>query len=132
MRKAKISIPGSAHLDENGHEVVSSIPMEPPLNFVKQPTMIEHIRAMVRSENLRREAEAAGQETFEEADDFNVGDDIDPSTPYEEVFEPPVPPPPVEVVVKNPAVPSSTEPAPSPPVPNAPPPTPVTPTTVAS
>lgn len=31
--------------------------------------------------------EDAGEETFEEADDFDVDDDIDPSAPYEEMFE---------------------------------------------
>lgn len=79
-----------ARLDANGHEVVSSIPVEPPLGYKKQPTMIEHIRNLVRSEHLRHAAESAGQETFEEADDFEVGDDFDPNSPYEEVFDPPV------------------------------------------
>lgn len=115
----KISIPGSAHLDENGHEIVSSIPLEPPLGYKKQPTMIENIRAMVRSENLRQEAESAGAETFQEADDFDVGDDVDPSTPYEEVFEPPIPADAPKVPIPPAAVPSSTVPAPTPPVPPA-------------
>lgn len=34
-------------------------------------------------------AEAEGMETFEESDDFDVGDDLDPSTPYEADFDPP-------------------------------------------
>lgn len=124
--------PGSARLDENGHEVVSSIPMEPPLGYKKQPTMIEHVRNMVRSEMLRKEAEAAGMESFEDADDLNIPDDpIDPSTPYEEVFEPPIPPdapgapPPQSKAPETPtAVPSSTEPVITPPVPAAAPPKP--------
>lgn len=79
-----------ARLDENGHEIVSNIPKEPPLNYVKQPSMVDIVRSQIRSEMLRREVEAAGVETFEEADDFNVEDDpADPSTPFEENFDPP-------------------------------------------
>lgn len=47
---------------------------------------------MVVSEKLRMEALAAGQETFEEADDFDVDDDFDPTSPYEVNFDPPLPP----------------------------------------
>lgn len=65
-------------------------PIAPPLGYVKQPSITERIRDMVRSEHLRRAAEEAGAETFEEANDFDVGDDFDPHSPYEEVFEPPV------------------------------------------
>lgn len=80
------------YLDEKGHEVLSSRVMAPPVGFVKQPSMVDHIRAAVRSEMLRREVVAAGLETFEEADDFDIGDDpIDPSTPYEAVFDPAAP-----------------------------------------
>lgn len=90
MSKSLKSELQEAKLDKNGHEVVSSIPVEPPLGYKKQPTMIEHIRNMVRSEHLRVAAERMGAETFEEADDFDVGDDFDPNSPYEEVFDPPV------------------------------------------
>lgn len=107
--------PLAAELDEKGHEVVDSTPMAPPIGYKKQPTMVDHIRNMVRSEQLRREAEEAGAETFAESDDFNIPDDpIDPSTPYEEVFEPPVPSPVVEEPAEPAAVPSSTTPTPTP------------------
>lgn len=80
------------YLDDHGHEVVSSRVMAPPVGFVKQPSMVDHIRAAVRSEMLRREVIAQGFETFEESDDFGISDDpIDPSTPYEEVFDPAAP-----------------------------------------
>jgi len=80
------------HLTKDGRERPSDVPLAPPLGYVKQPTIHERIRDMVRSEHLRREAEAAGAETFEEADDFDVGDDFDPSSPYEGDFDP-LPPP---------------------------------------
>lgn len=68
---------------EDGREIVSSVPMAPPIGYNKQPTMIEHIRNMVRSEHLRRAAEEAGVETFEESDDFDVEDDPFPRGAYE-------------------------------------------------
>lgn len=43
---------------------------------------------MVRSERLAREVAEQGYETFEEADDFDVGDDYEPNTQYEETFDP--------------------------------------------
>lgn len=84
-------------LSEAGGEIVSSVPMAPPIGFHKQPSMVEHIRNMVRSEQLRMAAEAAGQESFEEADDFDVDDDPEPASAYEfeEVFEPAPPPQPI-------------------------------------
>lgn len=115
-------MPVSSTLDKNGHEVPSDMPLEPPLGYKQQPTMIEHIRNMVRSEHLRRAAEDAGAETFEEADDFDVGDDVDPTAPYEEQFDPPVPPDAPKVTDPPAAAPSSTAPPSPPPVPPADPP----------
>lgn len=84
----------TARLDEDGRELGDSTPMSPPVGYKREPTIAERIRTMVRSEALAQAAAAAGKETFEEADDFDVPDDdtFDPATPYEEVFEPPAPP----------------------------------------
>lgn len=82
-----------AHLkfDDQGRELMDPIPIAPPIGYKKSPSIAETIRNMIRSEKLKQEAEAAGYETFEEADDFEV-DDFDPKSPYEEQFEPiPVP-----------------------------------------
>lgn len=62
--------------------------MAPPVGFKPAPSLADQIREMVRSERLAREAAEGGFETFEEADDFDVGDDFDPRTPYEESFDP--------------------------------------------
>lgn len=62
-------------IDENGNAKVSSVPLEPPVGYKKQPSMVDIVREAVRSERLAIEAEAAGYETFEESDDFEVGDD---------------------------------------------------------
>lgn len=74
--------------DERGAEILDPTPVAPPIGYKRQPSMVEHIAAMVRSERLRQEAEAAGAETWEEADDFDVGDDYDPGSPYEGDFDP--------------------------------------------
>lgn len=77
------------YLDKRGRELLDGTPMAPPIGYKKQPSMIDNIRNMVRSEVLRSHVESAGFETFEEADDFDVGDDYDPTSPYEIDFDPP-------------------------------------------
>lgn len=72
---------------EIGKEYPSPIPMEPPIGYVPAKPIHEQIREMVMRE-LSAQAADQDMETMEEADDFDVGDDYDPSTPYEEVFEP--------------------------------------------
>lgn len=80
----------ATHLTPNGREIPDPTPMEPPLGYKRSPSLAEQIRTMVRSEQLALAAEAAGAETFEEADDFNIGDDYDPQSPYENEFDPPI------------------------------------------
>lgn len=77
-------------LREDGTEVLDGTPVAPPIGYRPQPSLASQIRMMVRSEQLRMEAEKAGMETFEEADDFDVGDDFDPTSPYENDFDPPI------------------------------------------
>lgn len=92
-------------LDDRGREVLDDTPVAPPVGYKPTPSMIDHVRAMVRQE-LSRKASEEGFETFEEADDFEVGDDYEPSSPYEErELEPP--PPPADV----PATPAPAEPS---------------------
>lgn len=62
-------------------------PIAPPVGYVRSPTIAEQIRTMVRSEGLRAHADSQGMDTFEEADDFNIGDDFDPRSPWEEQFD---------------------------------------------
>ena len=68
-------------------EIPDPVPMEPPLGYRRQPSLMEQVREMVRSEQLRREVESAGMETFEESEDFDV-EDYDPRSPWEENFDP--------------------------------------------
>jgi len=81
--------PGRHTVHQNRREIVDGRPLEAPLGYKRSPTLTEQIRAMVQGEALAYAAKNAGAETFEEADDFEVEDDFDPTSPYEEVFEPP-------------------------------------------
>lgn len=70
-------------------EMVSSRPIAQHVNVRGQESEVQRLRRLLRSEQLAAEARAQGHETFEEADDFDVPDDIvEPDTPYEEHFEP--------------------------------------------
>lgn len=95
IRKVMGAHPKNRPLDENGKFYGNPTPVAPPVGYKKQPSLHDQIREMVRSEKLRQEVEEAGFETMEEADDFDVGDDYDPTSPYEHNFDPdPGPPPP--------------------------------------
>lgn len=77
-------------LDESGREIVSPLPMEPPVGFKRQPTMVDIIREQIRSARFAEEAAREGMESFEEADDFDIGDDYEPNSPWENDFDPPI------------------------------------------
>lgn len=71
-----------------GRELPNPIPMEPPLGFTNPEPIHEMIARMVRTQ-VSAAAAAEEQETFEEADDFDIDDDAaDPYSPWEEQFEP--------------------------------------------
>lgn len=80
--------PTKSLLDEQGREIVDSRPIAASLGIKREPTLAERIKATVRSEYLAHQAKLQGHETFEEADDFEVGDDYDPTSPYENEFDP--------------------------------------------
>lgn len=73
---------------KDGREYNDETPMEPPLGYKRAPTMVEIIREQVRSHHLAILAAQNDMETFEEAEDFDIGDDYDPHTPYENDFDP--------------------------------------------
>lgn len=75
-------------IDERGAEVLDDTPIAPPIGYTKTKSMMEIVRDMVISEKLAQDAANAGYETFEESEDFDVDDDFDPSTPYENDFDP--------------------------------------------
>lgn len=70
-----------AKLDEKGHEILDPTPVAKPVRALRRPSTLDEIRHYIGIVN--REAEEQGQESFEEADDFEVGDDYDPTSPWE-------------------------------------------------
>lgn len=73
-------------LNEKGWEIPDQTPVAIPA-YIKHRDQRDSIREMIRAE-LSREMAEIGLETFAEADDFDVGDDFDPTSPYEEQFDP--------------------------------------------
>jgi len=97
-------------LTDAGYEIPDPVPVAPPVGYKKQPSMVENIRNMVRSELLMQEAAAAGYESFEESENFGPEDDDDtalPVTAYEAVFDPPPAAPPSDGPPATPPAPSS-------------------------
>lgn len=81
----------SRGLGPDGRQVPDPTPLAPPIGYKKQPSMVEIVREMVRSERLKQEAEASGHESFEDSEDFDVGDDPDLlHSPWENDFDPPL------------------------------------------
>lgn len=76
------------YLAKDGSERPDPTPVAPPIGWKPSDPLHKRIREMIISEKLRLEAQAAGMETLDEADDFEVGDDYDPASPYEEHFDP--------------------------------------------
>lgn len=74
--------------NDRGEEIPDPRPAAIDTGLKKPPTLQETIRRLVRDESFKAALDAGGMETFEEADDFDVGDDFDPASPYEEDFDP--------------------------------------------
>lgn len=68
--------------DERGWEVPDPTPIARPVGWKEPESLQDMIARLVRGE-ISRQAAAAGAETFEEADDFDVDDDPELKSPYE-------------------------------------------------
>lgn len=81
-------LPRLKFLDDNGHEIPDPQPVEIPARFKRPETLAEQIRRVTQGA-LSLQAKEQGFETFEEAEDFEIDDDsFDPTSPYEEIFDP--------------------------------------------
>lgn len=67
-------------------EVPDPTPMEIPARFKRPPSQYQQMAEILRSQTFLQHVASQGQETEEEANDFDVGDDFDPSSPWEESF----------------------------------------------
>lgn len=79
---------GDIFLDEFGREIPDPTPMAPPVGYQRAKSMTEIIREQIQGEALKQAAREMGKESWEEADDFDVGDDFDPTSPWEEQYDP--------------------------------------------
>lgn len=74
------------YLDALGREVPNSTPMQPPIGYKRAPTIQEQMRAMIRQ--VSEEAHMAGAETEEEANDFDMDEEWEPTSKWEHPFDP--------------------------------------------
>lgn len=75
----------SQRLDHLGREIPNSVPLAPPVGYKRPISVADQIRDAIRQASF--EAAAMGAETEEEANDFDVGEDMDLSSPFEHDFE---------------------------------------------
>lgn len=73
--------------DKVRFESLDDTPVSVPVKFNRPPSLHEQIKSLIRRE-VSQTAVNSGMESFEEADDFEVGDDYDPQSPYEAIFDP--------------------------------------------
>lgn len=78
---------GEVRQDEYGREIPDPNPVEVPLGMKRPETLAEQVQRLVRT-SISAHAEMHGAESFEEADDFDIEEDFDPTTPYETQFDP--------------------------------------------
>lgn len=77
--------------NKNGEEILDTTPVAVPIRFKVPIPLNERIKQMVRDEASQL-AQQNGYESFDEADDFDIKDDMpDPLSPWEEDFDPQVP-----------------------------------------
>lgn len=80
-------VTGEFRLNERGEEIPDPTPIEVPAGMKRPETLAEQVQRLVRRQ-VSDYAALHGHETFEEADDLEMDDDFDPSTPYEVEFDP--------------------------------------------
>lgn len=89
VREAIAAHPKKLPLNALGQLVPDPTPMAPPIGYRPQPSIADMIRQQVLA--ISRDAAREGNESLEEADDFEVGDDPEISSPYELDLESEVP-----------------------------------------
>lgn len=72
---------------KEGREVMDPNPIAAPLRFKREPTYFEQVRNQVKFE-ISQAASNQGFDTFEEANDFAIGDDFEPLSRHEETYGP--------------------------------------------
>lgn len=73
-----------AELDERGRELVNPLSLEVPSGYKRPESLQEQIKRLIRTD-LSYQAALQGHETFEEANDFDCGEDDEPPKTYHEM-----------------------------------------------
>lgn len=96
LKKIVKDHPKGKPLDKDGKFYPDPTPVAPPVgqSHVAEIDMFEVMKNRIRNE-ASIAAMMAGEETFEEADDFEVYDDPEPFSPWEEIVDQPRPDGPV-------------------------------------
>lgn len=74
-------------LSQEGRETLDTKPMAIPVGFKTPETLAETVARLVRSAQWEQMMHASGNETFDEANDFDIEDE-EPWSPHELVFDP--------------------------------------------
>lgn len=74
-------------LNSKGQEIIDETLPAMPAGFKRPETLAEQVQRMVRT-TVSQEAVNAGRESFEDSEDFDVDDEIDPTSQYETHFDP--------------------------------------------
>lgn len=69
-----------------GQEVPDPVPLFVELGLKPEMTIEERVNRLVRSNQWNEQMSSQGVETFEEANDFNVGGADEVTTPYQDVL----------------------------------------------
>jgi len=76
-------------LTKTGKEILNRTPISIPLGFSRPKSITEQIAEFVTNQKIQEQLDAAGFETFEDAEDFEIGDDYEslPESKYEADFD---------------------------------------------
>lgn len=75
------------HKPKKAVETLDPTPLEIPVKFHRPPTLQEQMRRYTIN-SLNAMAQTTGHETFEDANDFEIGESYDPASPHELEFGP--------------------------------------------
>lgn len=73
------------HFDEFGREILDPTPVAASVRVSHKVSTLDEMRRFYGL--LRAESERQGFDTPEEADDFAIDDDVEPSSPFEHEFD---------------------------------------------
>lgn len=108
---------GKAVLLDDGREVVNSLPHDPPVGFVKQESVVDQVIRKLTAHRIMQLQDDEVIDLKEEAEDFDIDEDVDPRSVYEILLKDEFPDIPPVGPSDDPPPPSDDLPPPPPSVP---------------